>query len=180
MFGTDTSKGFGTARGLARSVWRAGCLTLDTLLPLQCLSCATVVGPDGGLCPTCWPSITFIQAPQCATCGLPFDLDLGEDAVCGACSREAPPFSRARAVFVYDDASRHLVLSFKHADRTDAAPVYARWMARTGAALVAEADVIAPVPLHWTRLFRRRYNQAALLAKALGHHSGIPVDPSLL
>lgn len=176
----DSHDGIGLVSGLARSLQRVGRLAVDSLLPLQCLRCGTVVGPDGGLCAACWPKMTFIQSPQCALCGLPFAYHLGDGAVCGACSREAPSFARARAAFVYDDVSRALVLAFKHADRTDAAAVYARWMARAGAALVAEAELIAPVPLHWTRLFRRQYNQAALLAIALGRHGGTRVDPSLL
>ncbi|MDP7667316.1 MAG: phosphoribosyltransferase family protein, partial [Rhodospirillales bacterium] len=79
-----------------------------------------------------------------------------------------------------DDASRRLVLAFKHADRTDAAPAFAEWMARAGAELLADGHVIAPVPLHWTRLFRRRYNQAALLAAALGAKAGVPVAHELI
>lgn len=169
-----------SATGSVSSLRRAGQLTLDILLPLQCVKCGTVVGADGGLCATCWPTVRFLQAPQCAACGLPFDVPLGDGALCGTCSRAAPPFERARAAFLYDDASRDLVLSFKHADRTDAAPVYARWLARAGGPLLAEADVIAPVPLHWTRLFRRRYNQAALLALALGRQGGVAVDTRLL
>ena len=80
----------------------------------------------------------------------------------------------------YDDASRELVLGFKHGDRTQAAPVFGRWMARAGAELLAEADLIAPVPLHWTRLFLRRFNQAALLAHEIGRAAGREVVPDLL
>jgi ComF family protein len=67
----------------------------------------------------------------------------------------------------YDDGSRPLLLGFKHGDRTEAAAPYAAWMARGGRELLAAAEVVAPVPLHWRRLFSRRYNQAALLARAL-------------
>ncbi len=80
----------------------------------------------------------------------------------------------------YDEASRGLVLGFKHADRTDGAPAYGAWLARAGAELIAEADLIAPVPLHWMRLFARRYNQAALLARALARRAGRPVAADLL
>ena len=61
--------------------------------------------------------------------------------------------------------SRRLVLPFKHGDRTDIARACGGWMARAGAELLADADLIAPVPLHWRRLFTRRYNQAQLLAR---------------
>jgi ComF family protein len=83
-------------------------------------------------------------------------------------------------VLIYDDVSRGLVLGFKHADRTHAAPAYARWMARAGAELLTTADVIAPVPLHWSRLMARRYNQAALLGNALARLAGAPSVPDLL
>ena len=100
--------------------------------------------------------------------------------LCGACIRRPPEFERARAVFRYNDRSRRLVLGFKHGDRLHGAPAYGKWMARAGAALLAEASMVAPVPLHWTRLFRRRYNQAALLGAALARESRIPYVPDLL
>jgi ComF family protein len=95
-----------------------------------------------------------------------------DEAVCGACLADPPAYGRARAVFVYDGESRGLVLKLKHGDRTDAAVHLARWMHRTGASLLGDCDVIVPVPLHRWRLLMRTYNQAALLANALGRLSG--------
>src|SRR5687767_10868981 len=96
---------------------------------------------------------------------------MGEGSLCGACIADRPRFDRARAALVYDDASRDLILRFKHADRIDGAATFAGWMARAGAELIAAADVIAPVPLHRWRLVRRRYNQAAVLANAIAAHA---------
>lgn len=158
----------------------AGRLALDALLPPQCLCCGDLVGEPGALCPACWERIDFIAPPLCARCGAPFELDAGTAALCGGCVRQPPIFERARAVFVYDDPGKGLVLRFKHADRTDMAPSFARWMARAGAELLADADLITPVPLHWTRLLRRRFNQAALLANQLARLSGRPAAPRLL
>lgn len=165
-------------------------LALDALLPPQCLSCAELVSEPGALCATCWSSLRFIAAPHCRICGWPFEVDPQPeeaaaeapptDLVCGACLREPPTFDRARAVLAYDDASRGLILGFKHADRTHGAPAFARWMARAGAELLLTADVVAPVPLHWSRLLARRYNQAALLANGLAELAGKRSVPDLL
>ncbi|MFV3074746.1 double zinc ribbon domain-containing protein [Niveispirillum fermenti] len=158
---------------------------LDLLLPPRCLSCGVEVGEPGALCPGCWQGISFIAAPHCARCGLPFDYDpLGQGGgglVCGACIARPPPFDRCRSVFAYDDASRRLVLGFKHGDRTDCATAFGQWLARAGAGLLTDERVlVAPVPLHRWRLLRRRYNQSALLATALGRRAGREVIPDLL
>lgn len=157
-----------------------GRLVLDTLLPPRCLSCGQTVGAPGSLCGTCWEGVRFIGPPMCRCCGFPFELDPGPDSLCGACLQSPPAFDRARSVVVYDSGSRDLVLAFKHADRTEATPAFARWMHRAGSELFADAEVIVPVPLHRWRLFRRRYNQSALLANALGDLAGLTVIPDLL
>ena len=159
---------------------RFAAAALDALLPPRCLSCGGTVDRQGGLCPKCWSSLTFIAAPLCACCGLPFEYEAEPGVVCAACIAEPPTFARARAVLVYDDASRPLLLGFKHGDRTFAAKAYGVWLARAGAELLREADLLAPVPLHRWRLFLRRYNQAALLAQETGRQAGVAVVPDLL
>ena len=176
--------GISTRIGRVATPLRQGALRLlDLVLPPRCLSCGVEVGAVGALCPDCWRGIRFIAAPHCARCGLPFDYDpLGTpDLICGACIARPPLFDRCRSVFAYDDASRSLVLGFKHGDRTDCAPAFAQWLARAGAGLLTEADgIIAPVPLHRWRLLKRRYNQSALLALNLGRLTGRTALPDLL
>ena len=161
---------------LARIASRA----LDVLFPPACLKCGAELEASGALCAACWPKIRFIAPPHCACCGLPFAYDVGAGALCGPCVQDPPLFDRARAVFVYDDVSRDLVLSFKHADQTQAAPGYGKWLARAGADLLADADLLIPVPLHRRRLFARRYNQAALLVHALAKEIGRTAAPDAL
>ena len=163
----------------------AGRLLLDSVLPPLCLGCGEIVEAAGALCAGCWQGFSFIAPPQCACCGDPFAEHLGEDALCAACLARRPLFRRARAALAYDTQSRRLVLPFKHGDRTDIARACGGWMARAGAELLAEADLIAPVPLHWRRLLVRRYNQAQLLARALARtivrgQTGVRLAPDLL
>jgi ComF family protein len=175
MTDAASARAFG-ARLVAQS-FRAA---VDVLLPPRCLSCGETVAEPGALCGVCWPLLTFIAPPLCAICGFPFDYDPGNGAICGECLRETPPFERARTVLRYDEHSRDLVISFKHRDRTDAAPAYGKWMARAGAEILAEADLIIPVPLHRHRLISRRYNQSAELCHAMSRESSVPQNPDLL
>ena len=154
---------------------RLGRAVVDGVLPPRCLACGTIVDEPDALCSSCWAGMRFFAPPWCAVCGLPFPHPMGEEAVCADCARQKPSWDRARAVMRYDKHSRHLVLALKHGDRTHVARALGRWMGRAGAELLQGADMIVPVPLHWTRLFTRRYNQAGLLAHAVRAAGGPPV-----
>jgi ComF family protein len=167
-------------QGLAETARHAGRLLIDALLPPRCLGCGEIVADPGALCSSCWSRLAFLQPPACSCCGLPFEHESGVAGLCGVCATARPPFARARAALRYDEGSRALILRFKHADRTDAAPSFARWMRRAGAELIEDCDLVAPVPLHWRRLLRRRYNQAALLSRLIAAASGKPHIPDLL
>ena len=165
---------------VANSWKRAGRNVLDVLFPPLCIVCRGAVSDPGSLCPECWGTLHFLDGPACATCGLPFEFDPGGETLCAACLAYPPAFDRARAIMRYDDASRKPVLALKHADRLDLVPAFGRWLERSGRELLGQSDVIVPVPLHRLRLWRRRYNQSAELARALARHGAIAVDPFAL
>ncbi|HEY2071575.1 MAG TPA: ComF family protein [Rhizomicrobium sp.] len=162
---------------LARKIGRT---ILDLVYPPLCALCRKPTGEAHALCVECWSSIDFLDGPACICCGLPFELDPGMDTLCAGCHAEPPAFDAARCVMRYDDASKKPILALKRADRHDLVLPFARWMARTGRELLAETDLIVPVPLHRRRLWQRRYNQAALLAARLARLSGKPADPLAL
>lgn len=153
---------------------------VDLLLPPTCPACRSAVDRPGRLCAACWGEVDFIAAPFCASCGLPFAHDHGAATLCGGCLSDTPAFDRARAAMRYGDVPAKLVVGFKHGDQTHLAPALADWLERAGAELLTEADLLLPVPLHRGRLFRRRFNQSALLAHALGRRRGIEVATGLL
>lgn len=159
---------------------RAGRAALDFIYPPVCPLSDEEVAAPGLLAPQAFSSLTFITEPLCVACGLPFETDPGPDAACAACLAAPPLVDRTRSALVYDEASRRLVLELKHAARTDAVATFAAWMAQAGRELLAEADRIVPIPLHPKRLRMRRFNQSALLAKALADRVGRPFDPDLL
>jgi ComF family protein len=167
---------------IGRGVRRLAGYGLDSLLPPQCPLCRTFVDGPHRLCAACFGQMTFITAPHCLRCGLAFATlgEAGPRGECLGCLRLPPRFDRARAALRYDAAAQPLILPFKHADRTELAPVLAAMMARAGAALLAEADAILPVPLHRRRLIARRYNQAALLAACLARQASRPWLPDAL
>ena len=155
--------------------WNSG---LNLIFPPLCIACREP-GVSSGFCAACWSTIQFLDGPLCQCCGIPFDVPL-EDASCAACLTRPPAFDRARAILRYDDVSRAPILALKHADRLDLVPGFGLWLERAGRELIAGSDLVVPVPLHRSRLWRRRYNQAAELARALSRRSLLPVDTAAL
>jgi ComF family protein len=147
---------------------------VDLALPPLCPACrAPVVGV--ALCAECWSKLSFIAPPYCERLGIPFAFDAGPGLLSMQAIADPPAYGRARAAVRYDDTARTLVHAFKYGDRLDLAPTLGRWMARAGAELLVEADAIVPVPLHWRRLWARRFNQSAMLAEVIAREAGRPV-----
>jgi len=155
-------------------------LALDMALPPLCPSCREPVGDGAGLCAVCWSKLSPIERPFCEKLGIPFTYDPGPGVYSMQAIADPPAYARARAAVRYDDVARTLVHALKYGDRLDLAPTMARWMARAGADLLAEADLVVPIPLHWRRLWARRFNQSAALANFMAGQGGPPVSVTAL
>lgn len=169
----------GTGR-LVRLLAGAAGAVAGVVLPPTCVACRKPVREAGGLCAGCWTRIGFIEKPYCERLGTPFAHDMGGALLSPAAMADPPAFQRARAAARYSDVARDLVHLLKYGDRLDLVHPFGQWMARAGSELLAEADLLVPVPLHWTRLWQRRFNQSAALARVVSQIAAVPVADHVL
>lgn len=162
---------------LPARLWRG---VVDLVTPSLCLGCAAPVGEPASLCVACWDRLRQIDEPVCDALGTPFAYEQGEGALSAAALSDPPAWDRSRAAVLFEDEAAKLVHGLKYRDRPEAGLLMARMMARAGRKLLAEADVVVPVPLHWLRLWQRRFNQSALLAQQVARLSGRPWRHDLL
>src|SRR6516165_10536289 len=158
---------------------QAAKLALDIALPTLCVSCREPVDGEG-VCADCWARLSFIAPPYCPRLGIPFVYDPGPDMLSMEAIADPPAYARARAAVRFDEVARTLVHALKYQDRTDLAPAMGRWMARAGRELLADADLLLPVPLHWRRAWHRRYNQSGALARVIERQSRVRLRGELL
>jgi predicted amidophosphoribosyltransferase len=157
---------FRRVAGAAHSALRR---VLDLALPPLCAACREPV-EGRGLCPACWSKLSFISRPYCERLGTPFVYDPGPGILSMEAIADPPAYNRARAAVRFDEISRALVHALKYGDRLDLAPMMGRWISQAGRELLAEADALVPVALHWRRLRARRFNQ-------IGHAGGGGIAP---
>jgi len=158
-----------------RGVGHAFRFLLDVALPPLCPSCRAPLGDGHGLCAACWAKLSFIEPPYCARLGIPFVYDPGPGLLSMEAIANPPSYDRARAAVRYDDVARALVHKFKYSDHMELSGLMGAWMARAGRELTREADALVPVPLHWRRLWARRFNQSAALAASVSRTTNVPV-----
>jgi ComF family protein len=163
-----------------RVLARLGRTALDLVLPPLCLGCQTRVMDHDALCPTCWRQIAFIRPPLCDKLGIPLTVDTGGVMLSAAAIADPPDYDRARAVARFDGLMRVLVHGFKFHDNHNARRLFGRWMAVAGQDLLADADLLVPVPLARWRLLSRRFNQAQIVAAEVGRRARKPVNPFAL
>lgn len=148
-------------------------------LPPRCPACGVSVARDHQICLDCWRQFAFLAGSKCLCCGEPFAFDRGPDTICGQCLANPPHFDGVRAAVRYDELSARLVIRLKYGGRLGIADLISSHMER----LITEQDVpelIIPVPLHRTRLWRRGFNQSALIARGISRGLGCPVASDLL
>ena len=153
---------------------------LSMVYPDQCALCETRVEQQGGLCAACWSETPFLSGLVCHSCGVSLPGMDTEGVFCDDCLVTPRPWEAGRAAMAYRDAGRRIVLALKHSDRLDLAPACAGWMARAGAPVLQDDTLLVPIPIHWSRLLRRRYNQSVTLSRALGRKTGLDVMPEAL
>ncbi len=163
----------------SQRLYRIGTTLADLIWPPRSLLSDARVDRLGTLEPDLWRALNFLYGPGCARCGFPIPEAAGPDILCPVCLAQPPLYERARAALAYDDLSRPLVLNLKHGGRKDGLTAFAGWMLEA-APFVRDADQILPVPLHWSRLWGRGYNQAAWLAQAIARRARRPYNPMLL
>lgn len=151
------------------------------IYPPQCVACGERTDEEFGLCGPCWREAGFIAGLTCDKCGVPLPgEDPGEPVHCDDCLTIARPWSRGRAAMTYGETGRRVVLSLKHGDRLDLARPAGQWLLRAAQPILAPGMIVAPVPLHWLRFLKRRYNQSALLVEREAKLAGLDYCPDLL
>lgn len=152
----------------------------DMLIPAVCVACNTPLAAHDTLCPACWQDVDFIRPPLCDRLGIPLPFDTGGAMVSAKALAEPPPYGRARAIARYSGVMRELIHGLKYGDQHHAVRLFARWLASAGAEILVETDLIVPVPLSRRKLWMRRFNQSALVARALSVETGITQNTLLL
>jgi len=152
----------------------------DIVMPPVCLVCRAPIGAHDAICARCWREVDFIRPPLCDRIGMPLPFDTGGTMLSAAAVADPPPYDRARAVAAHTGAMRTLVHALKFHDRHDARRLLGRWLVEAGRELVADAEIVVPVPLARRRLLMRRFNQAAVLASEVARLTGLRYEPLLL
>jgi ComF family protein len=152
---------------------------LDFVLPERCPSCGIITPAGGDFCSECWSRLYFPTGPCCSSCDVPLPFLESEGQQCLACLAAQPMHNGIKAAVVYGDVSRQVVLKLKYGGKIGLAKVIASHLTRH---LPEQRDdlLVTPVPLHWTRLWSRSFNQSALIAKSLALSNGLDYIPDML
>lgn len=152
---------------------------LDFVLPERCPACGIITPAGGTFCGDCWQRMHFLAPPWCSSCALPFAFEHSDETRCINCLANPPAHNGIRAVVAYDDVSRQIVLKLKYGGKIGMAKMIAAQLLRH---LPDDRHgiIVTPVPLHWTRLWSRSFNQSVLIGKELARLAQVPFVPDML
>jgi ComF family protein len=170
---------FFVGQGLVFTIKKLAALPLDFILPERCPACGVITPSGGEFCVACWQKLLFLGPPYCAACGLSLPYETAETQMCASCMQKLPRHDGIRAAVAYGDVARQVALRLKYGGKIGLAKMIAAQLLRH---LPEEQEnlLIAPVPLHWTRLWKRSFNQSALIGRGLAHGSNIKFVPDML
>lgn len=153
---------------------------IEFIFPSVCSNCLSPIEISNNICPSCWEDIDFIMPPYCEIKGTPFPFNIEQGTISASALKHPPSYDKARSVALYEGTMRELIHKLKYKDRHELTNLFVNWMKLAGNELLNQTDIIIPIPLYKTRLWQRRFNQSALLAKRLSKQTNLPYDCSIL
>ena len=148
---------------------------LEIIFPNSCISCSTIISSDGLFCAKCFAKVKFICDPKCQICAYPFEVEIKHlPPFCGKCLAKKPYYDKALAIYQYNEIIAKALTNLKYNDQTFLAKKFAQILLKKFKDEIENCDIICAVPLHKKRLQKRKFNQAALIARFLDKKKFIP------
>jgi ComF family protein len=147
---------------------------IKIIFPNTCLLCNQIISEKNFLCKKDFKQLKFIVDPKCRICSEPFDknqIENGKNIICATCTKEKPAFKEVLTIFYYNAAIKKIISNFKYYDQSYLADKLGLLLYNKSRQYLPIIDLITIVPLHKKRLSKRKYNQTALLARAMIKHA---------
>lgn len=155
--------------------------SIDLLFPPRCAVCdGLITSEDKGICDKCRGSLSYVTGPRCFCCGKTVESE--ETEYCGDCRKRKHSFDRGFPLLHYVPPVSDAMAAMKYHGRAEYAAFYGSLLAECFGREweTLKIDCLIPVPVHKDKLKKRGYNQAELLAEALGEILQLPVDNRIL
>lgn len=156
-------------------------IIVDIIYPRRCPVCGDIVIPRGELiCSSCENTFQLVTEPRCKKCSKPMDNE--EKEYCHDCGKNKHHYIKGFSVWVYNEAMKKSIADFKYKGRKEYADYYVAKVIEQYSEHIKKVnpDILVPIPIHAKKERQRGYNQAGILAKAIGSKLNIPVSLHLL